>query len=72
MMLTAQPEIERAARIVHQMELSYASEKGAFGLEIGDGTAGKEMIDAPMLKQAVQTLRLARDVGLQIPDVTSS
>lgn len=57
-------EIERAAKIVCQMELSYASDKGAFGLDIGDGTAGKEMIDAPMLKQAEQTLELARRAGL--------
>ncbi|GJJ15673.1 hypothetical protein Clacol_009951 [Clathrus columnatus] len=63
-------EIERAARIVHQMELSYASNKGAFGLDLSDGKAGKEMIDAPMLKQAEQTLRLAQNAGLQIPNVS--
>lgn len=38
------PEILRAAKILHQMEVAHASERGAVGL---DG----EMIDAPMLKQ---------------------
>jgi citrate lyase subunit beta-like protein len=31
------------------MEVAHASHIGAFGLELEDG--GKEMIDAPMLKQ---------------------
>lgn len=31
------------------MEKAYALEKGAFGLDLEGG--GKEMIDAPMLKQ---------------------
>ena len=43
-------EILRAARILHQMEKAYGEERGAFGLATEDG--GKEMIDAPMLKQA--------------------
>ena len=33
------------------MAQAHASEKGAIGLELGDGKDGKEMIDAPMLKQ---------------------
>ena len=41
----------RAAKIVHQMAQAHASEKGAIGLDLGDGKDGKEMIDAPMLKQ---------------------
>ena len=43
-------EILRAAKILHQMEVAHSSQKGAFGLEMEGG--GKEMIDAPMLKQA--------------------
>jgi citrate lyase subunit beta-like protein len=42
-------DILRAAKIVHQMNLAHASQRGAFGLELEGG--GKEMIDAPMLKQ---------------------
>lgn len=42
-------DILRAAKILHQMEKAYALEKGAFGLDLEGG--GKEMIDAPMLKQ---------------------
>jgi citrate lyase subunit beta-like protein len=42
-------EISRAAKIVHEMKTAYASQRGAFGLELEGG--GKEMIDAPMLKQ---------------------
>ena len=44
-------EVYRAAKIVHQMAQAHASEKGAIGLDLGDGKDGKEMIDAPMLKQ---------------------
>lgn len=44
-------EVYRAAKIVHQMAQAHASEKGAIGLDLGDGQDGKEMIDAPMLKQ---------------------
>jgi citrate lyase subunit beta-like protein len=44
-------EIYRAANIVHQMNQAHASERGAVGLDLGDGKDGKEMIDAPMLKQ---------------------
>jgi len=42
-------DILRAAKILYQMEVAHASHIGAFGLELEDG--GKEMIDAPMLKQ---------------------
>jgi hypothetical protein len=31
------------------MKVAHSSQRGAFGLELDDG--GKEMIDAPMLKQ---------------------
>jgi len=51
------------------MAISRASEKGAFGLELGDGKEGMEMIDAPMLKQAEHTIRLAKAAGLMIPDI---
>ncbi|KAI0801738.1 Pyruvate/Phosphoenolpyruvate kinase-like domain-containing protein [Irpex lacteus] len=60
-------EILRAARILHQMEKAYGEERGAFGLATEDG--GKEMIDAPMLKQAENTIRLARAANLNIPRV---
>ena len=33
------------------MAASHADMKGAFGLELEDGKEGREMIDAPMLKQ---------------------
>lgn len=33
------------------MATSHADMKGAFGLELEDGKGGREMIDAPMLKQ---------------------
>jgi len=62
-------DILRAAKILHQMELSHAAAKGAFGLDLGDGKGGKEMIDAPMLKQAEKTIRLAKAAGLEIPSV---
>ncbi|KAI6123474.1 citrate lyase beta subunit [Pisolithus croceorrhizus] len=55
-------EILRAAKIIHRMDAAYASEKGAFGLE--------KMIDAPMLKQAKNTIQLARAAGLEIPKVS--
>ncbi|EIM85863.1 citrate lyase beta subunit [Stereum hirsutum FP-91666 SS1] len=55
-------EILRAAKILHQMEKVHASQKGAY-----NGKDGKEMIDAPMLKQAEYTVRLARAAGLHIP-----
>lgn len=66
--LPTEKEILRAAKIIHRMDAAYASEKGAFGLEAEDG--GKEMIDAPMLKQAKNTIRLARAAGLEIPKVS--
>lgn len=62
-------EIQRAARILHQMQISHASSKGAIGLELGDGKAKMEMIDAPMIKQAEQTVRLAKAAGLEVPNV---
>lgn len=40
------PEILRAAKILHQMEVAHSSQKGAVGLE-------GEMIDAPMLRQVL-------------------
>jgi citrate lyase subunit beta-like protein len=43
------PEIHRAVEIVRRMEESHEKKLGAFGLD--DGKGGKEMIDAPMLKQ---------------------
>lgn len=33
------------------MAQAHASQRGAVGLELGNGKGGKEMIDAPMLKQ---------------------
>lgn len=33
------------------MDVSHTNKRGAFGLDTGDGKGGKEMIDAPMLKQ---------------------
>ncbi|KAF8584692.1 citrate lyase beta subunit [Ramaria rubella] len=62
-------EIKRAVTILHQMRLSHASSKGAFGLDLSDGKGGKEMIDAPMLKQAESTIRVARAAGLEVPSV---
>ncbi|KAG7089746.1 hypothetical protein E1B28_011400 [Marasmius oreades] len=53
-------EITRAAKILHQMKSAHASQKGAIGL---DG----EMIDAPMIKQAERTIKVARTAGLTIP-----
>lgn len=60
-------EILRAAKILHQMEAAHSSQKGAFGLEMEGG--GKEMIDAPMLKQAENIIRVAKAAGLEIPGV---
>lgn len=54
-------DILRAAKILHQMEVAYSSQKGAFGLEMEGG--GKEMIDAPMLKQASLYSSLLREVS---------
>lgn len=42
-------EILRAAKIVDSMSKAHAVQKGAAGLDLGEGH--KEMIDAPMLKQ---------------------
>ncbi|KAF9219263.1 citrate lyase beta subunit [Gyrodon lividus] len=60
-------EILRAANILHQMDAVHSSQKGAFGLAMEGGS--KEMIDAPMVKQAENTIRLARAAGLKIPHV---
>jgi len=61
-------EIRRAAKIVAMMESSHKDKKGAFGLDMGDGK-GMEMIDAPMLKQAENVLRIAKSARLEIPSV---
>lgn len=61
-------EILRAAKILHQMEVAHSAQKGAFGLEMEGG--GKEMIDAPMLKQAENIIRMAKAAGLEIPGVS--
>jgi len=60
-------EILRAAKIVHQMAQAHAAQKGAIGLDISDDKGGKEMVDAPMLKQAEKTIHMARVAGLPIP-----
>ncbi|KAL5501598.1 hypothetical protein ACEPAH_8858 [Sanghuangporus vaninii] len=60
-------EIARAAKIVATMEVSHREGRGAFGLDLTDGSSGREMIDAPMLKQAQNVLRLAKAAGLKIP-----
>ncbi|KDQ62186.1 hypothetical protein JAAARDRAFT_30086 [Jaapia argillacea MUCL 33604] len=61
-------EILRAAKILHQMSLAHASQKGAFGLDLdGANDGGKEMIDAPMVLQAENTIRAAKAAGLEIP-----
>jgi len=60
-------EILRAAKILHKMNVAHSNQKGAVGLEMEGG--GKEMIDAPMLKQAENVIRLARAAGCDIPHV---
>ncbi|RPD77769.1 citrate lyase beta subunit [Lentinus tigrinus ALCF2SS1-7] len=60
-------EILRAAKILKQMEQAHLSNRGAAGLELEGG--GMEMIDAPMIKQAENVVRIARAAGLPIPDV---
>ncbi|KAH9002665.1 citrate lyase beta subunit [Lactarius hatsudake] len=60
-------EILRAAKIVHQMAQAHAAQTGAIGLDLSDDKGGKEMIDAPMLKQAEKTIHMARAAGLPIP-----
>ncbi|CCM01879.1 uncharacterized protein FIBRA_03950 [Fibroporia radiculosa] len=62
-----QKEIVRAAKILHRMKQAHSSQKGAIGLELEGG--GKEMIDAPMIKQAENVIRIAQAAGLKIPDV---
>ncbi|KAL6302803.1 Pyruvate/Phosphoenolpyruvate kinase-like domain-containing protein [Sparassis latifolia] len=58
-------EIFRAAKILHRMERAHSAQKGAIGLELEGG--GKEMIDAPMVKQADNIIRIAKSAGLEIP-----
>ncbi|KAF8500904.1 citrate lyase beta subunit [Russula emetica] len=60
-------EILRAAKIVDSMTRAHATQKGAVGLDLGDEKGNKEMIDAPMLKQAEKTIQIARAAGLPIP-----
>ncbi|KAI0826860.1 Pyruvate/Phosphoenolpyruvate kinase-like domain-containing protein [Trametes gibbosa] len=60
-------EILRAARILKQMEKAHLANRGAAGLELEGG--GMEMIDAPMIKQAENVVRIAKAAGLDIPDV---
>ncbi|EJC97995.1 beta subunit of citrate lyase [Fomitiporia mediterranea MF3/22] len=62
-------EILRAARIVSAMQASHLEGRGAFGLDLSDGSGSREMIDAPMLKQAENVLRVAKAAGLEIPEV---
>jgi hypothetical protein len=42
-------EILHALKVIQQMRVAHASQKGAIGLDLESG--GREMIDAPMLKQ---------------------
>jgi len=60
-------EILRAARILYQMKAAHASQIGAVGLELEGG--GKEMVDAPMLKQAENVIKMAKAAGLDVPHV---
>ncbi|KAI0632174.1 citrate lyase beta subunit [Trametes polyzona] len=60
-------EILRAARILKHMEKAHLSNKGAAGLALEGG--GMEMIDAPMIKQAENIIRIAKAAGLEIPKV---
>jgi len=55
-------EILRAAKILRAMERAHAAERGAVGLE-------GEMIDAPMLKQAEKTIKIAKAAGLEVPHI---
>ncbi|KAJ4491614.1 citrate lyase beta subunit [Lentinula edodes] len=55
-------EILRAAKILHGMQVAHASQKGAIGL---DG----EMIDAPMIKQAAKIVEIAKEAGIEIPQI---
>ena len=60
-------EILRAARILRQMEKAHSQQRGAAGLSTEDGSI--EMIDAPMILQAQNTIRIAMAAGLEIPYV---
>lgn len=60
-------EILRAARILRQMEEAHSQQRGAAGLATDDG--GIEMIDQPMIRQAENTISVARAAGLEIPKV---
>ncbi|CAL1713376.1 unnamed protein product [Somion occarium] len=59
-------EIVRAARILHTMAKAHSSQKGAIGLTVEGGPT--EMIDAPMIKQAENIVRVAKAAGLAIPE----
>jgi len=59
-------EIKRAARIIYAMEKAHGSNKGAIGLSDGEKD---EMIDAPMIKQAERIINIARQAGLEIPQI---
>ncbi|KIY44774.1 beta subunit of citrate lyase [Fistulina hepatica ATCC 64428] len=63
-------EILRAAKIIHQIETAYES-KRQDGTEMGTGALGLdgEMIDAPMLKQAMKTIGIAKLAGLETPNI---
>lgn len=60
-------EILRAAKIVDSMTRAHTTQKGAVGIDLSNEKGNKEMIDAPMLKQAEQTIQIARAAGLPIP-----
>jgi len=50
------------------MDVAHASRLGAFGIDLEGG--GKEMVDAPMLKQAEKTIQIAKAAGIEIPNIT--
>ena len=56
------PEISRAIKVLEQYEQAVKAGKGAYGLEGDEGRT--EMIDAPMILQAKQTLKKAKQFGL--------
>jgi len=58
-------ELNRAVSILRQMKEAHRENRGAIGLAGGDGNS--EMIDAPMIKQAENTVRAARAAGLDVP-----
>ncbi|KDN53391.1 beta subunit of citrate lyase [Tilletiaria anomala UBC 951] len=64
----SEADVLRAARIKHAYEQSVKDHKGAVGMKEGDSMV---MIDAPMLKQASDTLAKARIGKMKIPDVST-